>query len=104
SVATIFYWTHGNSQLPKERVEIFGEGKAACFENFERYELWKAGRKIVRRARAIDKGQRDQLTAFVAAMKMGTSMPIGLASLIATTKVTLATQKSAVANAPISID
>ena len=103
SIATICYWTQGDLRLPKERVEIFGQGKSAFFENFERYELWSGGRKTTKRSRAIDKGQKNQLAAFISAIKNGSLMPISLASLIATTRATLATQRSIAANAPISI-
>jgi predicted dehydrogenase len=103
STATIFYWTGGNPALPKERIEIFGQQRAAVFENFERYDLWPGSSKIARRTRGIDKGQKDQLAAFVAAVKSAAPMPIGLTSLLATTKATLATTRSAVAGSRISL-
>jgi predicted dehydrogenase len=104
SVATISYWTQGDPRLPKERIEIFGQGNAACFDNFERYDLWKNGRKTTKRKKVIDKGQNDQLDAFVASIKNGTSMPITLSSLVMATKATLAAQRSVVLNAPVLFD
>lgn len=96
SVATISYLTGGDSRAPKERIEIFGEGKAAFFDNFGRFELWSGGRSSVRRSRAFGKGQKEQLRAFIAAVKNGTPMPISLASLAATTAATLAAQEGSV--------
>jgi predicted dehydrogenase/threonine dehydrogenase-like Zn-dependent dehydrogenase len=93
SVTTISYLTGGDPSAPKERIEIFGEGKAAVFDNFSRYELWSGGRCRAKRARVVEKGQREQLRAFIGAIKRGAPMPIGLDSLVATTAATLATQQ-----------
>jgi len=103
SVATISYLTEGDPSVPKERIEIFGECKVAFFDNFGRYELWSGGRSSVKRARALGKGQKEQLRAFVAAVKNGTPMPISLASLAATTAATLASQRGNVGSTPIEV-
>jgi predicted dehydrogenase len=103
SIATISYLTEGDAQLSKERIEIFGEGKAACFENFERFDLWRGGNALKRKASGIDKGQKQQLKAFVAAVKSGGVMPIGLGSLLTTTAATLATQESIAMNKPVEV-
>jgi predicted dehydrogenase/threonine dehydrogenase-like Zn-dependent dehydrogenase len=103
SVATISYLTKGDPSVPKERIEIFGEGKVAFFDNFGRFELWSGGRSSVRRVRALGKGQKEQLRAFIAAVKNGTPMPISLASLAATTAATLASQRGDVGGIPIEV-
>lgn len=92
SVATISYLTEGDPSVPKERIEIFGEGKAALFDNYNRFELWSGGHSSVRRARTLEKGQKQQLRAFIAAVKNGAPMPISLNSLTVTTAATLAAQ------------
>jgi predicted dehydrogenase/threonine dehydrogenase-like Zn-dependent dehydrogenase len=102
SVATISYLTGGDPSAPKERIEIFGEGKAALFDNFGHYQLWSAGRCRVNRARGIEKGQKEQLRAFIAAVRNGWPMPIGLDSLVATTAATLATERGN-GNVPIRL-
>ena len=94
STATIAYMTRGDGQFPKERLEAFGEGKAAAFDNFRRYELWRAGRVDRGTSRNLDKGQRAQLAAFVEAVRTGAPMPIDLADLLATTDATLAVAES----------
>jgi predicted dehydrogenase/threonine dehydrogenase-like Zn-dependent dehydrogenase len=103
SLASVSYLTEGDPNVPKERIEIFGEGKAACFENFGRYELWSKAHSNARRARALNKGQKEQLRSFVAAVKNGTPMPISIASIAATTAATLAAQQAAVASASIKV-
>jgi predicted dehydrogenase/threonine dehydrogenase-like Zn-dependent dehydrogenase len=104
SIATISYLTEGDPGFPKERIEIFGEAKVACFDNFGRFERWSEGRRSTRRARSLDKGQKAELEAFVAALKTGGPMPIGLASLFATTEATLAAHESILANRPIALN
>lgn len=95
SLATISYLTGGDPRYPKEVFQVFGQGRVARLHNFERTELWQSGRRRVRRAwRGIEKGQRQELEAFVAAVAAGDSMPIPFASLIATTAATLAIQRS----------
>jgi len=103
SHATISYLTNGDPRVPKERIEIFGDGMTASFENFSRFELWRGGRSLTRKARGIDKGQRGELQAFIAAVAAGTAMPIEFTSLIATTAATLAVPESVAANAPIEL-
>jgi predicted dehydrogenase/threonine dehydrogenase-like Zn-dependent dehydrogenase len=98
SLATISYLTDGDPRLPKERIEIFGEGKVACFENFSEFVLWQNGRSMKKRVRSLDKGQKAELEAFIAAVKTGASMPIKFESLLATTSATLAVQESIAAN------
>ena len=103
SLATISYLTDGDPRVPKERIEIFGEGKVACFENFSQFTLWQNGRSSTRRSRTLDKGQNAELDAFVLALKRAGRMPIGLHSLLATTAATMAAQESIAVNTPISI-
>lgn len=93
SVATISYLTGGNLIAPKERIEIFGEGQVALFENFNKFDLWSGGRSITKRARSVGKGQKEELRAFIAALKKGEPMPIGLSSLAATTAATLVVEQ-----------
>jgi predicted dehydrogenase/threonine dehydrogenase-like Zn-dependent dehydrogenase len=93
SVAKIAYATTGDPKYPKEVLEVFGDGKVARMDNFKRTEVWRGGK--CRRARArLDKGQKHELEAFVAAVKAGAAMPIPLDSLIATTACTLAVGRS----------
>jgi predicted dehydrogenase/threonine dehydrogenase-like Zn-dependent dehydrogenase len=89
SIATIAYLTAGDPNYPKEFIEIFGQGRAARLDNFRKAEVWYNGHRHQRRRMSIDKGQRDQLDAFIRAIKTGGAMPISLSSLLATTTATL---------------
>ena len=104
SIATIVYSTEGDPRVGKERIEVLGDHKIAVLDNFGRFELWSGGRSTTWRDRSIDKGQKGQLKAFVAALKLGQPMPISFASLLATTLATLAVQESIATNGPIALD
>ncbi|HEX6674355.1 MAG TPA: bi-domain-containing oxidoreductase [Actinomycetes bacterium] len=95
SVATIAYQTRGDPRAPKELLQVSGDGKLARLLNFQRTELWRAGRRQGHRARGgIDKGQRQELDAFVRAVAEARPMPVPLASLLATTRATFAASRS----------
>jgi predicted dehydrogenase len=95
SVATIAYSTTGHPGFPKEILQVVSGGRVARFENFRSATVWSGRRPQVRRSRwSIDKGQRHQLERFLAAVRSGAPMPIGLESLVATTRVTLAAVRS----------
>ena len=95
SVATVAYQTGGDSRAPKELLQVTGDMQLARLHNFQRSELWRSGRRQVRRSRSgIDKGQKQELEAFVRAVAEGRSMPIPLQSLVATTLATFAARRS----------
>lgn len=95
SVGEIAYLCDGDSRYPKEVLEVFGDGKVARLHNFESAEGWVGGkRRAFRGARGIDKGQRRQIEAFIAAAKSGGDLPIAFGSLVATTAATFAAVRS----------
>ena len=95
SVATIAYQTGGDSRAPKELFQVVGGGQLARLHNFQRTELWRGGRRHVRRSRTgIAKGQKQELDAFVRAVAEARAMPIPLESLAATTLATFAARRS----------
>jgi hypothetical protein len=75
SNGSIAYLSEGDKSLPKERVEIFGGGKAFVLDDF-------------RTGKIQDKGQRDQIKRICAALREGGPAPISLDELAATTRAT----------------
>jgi predicted dehydrogenase/threonine dehydrogenase-like Zn-dependent dehydrogenase len=95
SVATIAYQTRGDSRAPKELLQVTGDLQLARLHNFQWTELWRGGRRHVRRSRTgINKGQKQELDAFVRAVAEAGAMPIPLESLMATTLATFAARRS----------
>ena len=110
SVATIAYQTGGDPRAPKELFQVTGDSQVARLHNFQRTELWRGGRRQVRRSRGgIDKGQKQELDAFVRAVVEARPMPVSLESLVATSRATFAACRSlasrrleAVADVPVA--
>jgi predicted dehydrogenase len=100
SIAKLAYVTHGDPKYPKETLEVFADGKVARMDNFRRTEVWRGGKCKKVRAGGIDKGQKQELEAFVAAVKAGGEMPVPVASLIATTAATFAVSRSIATRRP----
>jgi predicted dehydrogenase/threonine dehydrogenase-like Zn-dependent dehydrogenase len=95
SIATVAYQTTGDPRAPKELFSVTGGGQVARLHNFQRTELWRGGRRQVRRSRTgIDKGQKQELDAFVRAVAEARPMPVSLESLVATTRATFAARRS----------
>ncbi|MFN2609030.1 MAG: bi-domain-containing oxidoreductase [Acidimicrobiales bacterium] len=95
SLATIDYLTGGNPRFPKETLEVVGGRRSARVDNFRTATVWSGRRRRVLRAwKGPDKGQAAQLDHFLDAVRSGGPMPIPLASLVATTRATLAVTAS----------
>jgi polar amino acid transport system substrate-binding protein len=88
SNGSIAYLAEGDSSLAKERVEIFGEGKAFVLDDFRRASLHRKGKEEQVALRSQDKGQLEQVKAICAMVLSGGPSPIGLDELAATTRAT----------------
>jgi predicted dehydrogenase/threonine dehydrogenase-like Zn-dependent dehydrogenase len=103
SVATVSYVTDGSSRFPKETLDVVGDGRNGRLDNFQRVTVWsgkgKSGHRVFT---GQDKGQRIQLERFVNAVRTGSAMPIPLESLVATTRATLAVERSLSQGRPVS--
>jgi predicted dehydrogenase/threonine dehydrogenase-like Zn-dependent dehydrogenase len=101
SSGTITYVTTGNSRYPKETLDAAGGGRSARLDNFRQAALWSGGHRSAMRSRGgADKGQRAELEQFVQASLTGGPMPIGVESLVATTRATLAVGESLLSGRP----
>lgn len=100
SIGNLMYLTQGSSKVPKEFVEIFGVGKTVQLNNFESADIYEGSRHRTSGAGGMNKGQKEELDAFVQALKSGSEMPIPIASLLDTTLVTLAALDSMRAGRP----
>ena len=82
---------------------VFGGGRNARLDNFQSASVWTGRKPSTRKARSTDKGQRTELEQFVAAVKSGGPMPISFDSLIATTRATIAVDRSLASGKPESV-
>ncbi|MFF0271270.1 bi-domain-containing oxidoreductase [Kribbella sp. NPDC004536] len=103
SVGTIAYVGGGNARFPKETIDITGGGRNARFDNFQAASVWTGRKPATRKSRSTDKGQRTELERFVAAVKSGGPMPIPFEQLVATTRATIAVDRSLASGKPETV-
>lgn len=104
SVGTLLYLTQGSAALPKEWGEVIGGGRTVQLHNFEYLKTYIGSRCRQERIGARDKGQAEELRAFVRAVKDGSPMPIPFESLDHTTLATLAVPESLRTGGPVLLD
>jgi polar amino acid transport system substrate-binding protein len=88
SNGAVAYLSEGDKSLAKERVEIFGSGKAFVLDDFRRATLYKDGREEQITLKAQDKGQQAEVRQVCASVLAGDAVPINLDELAATTRAT----------------
>ena len=101
SLGTITYLVNGHARFPKETFEVFRAGRSARLDNFRRATVWVGRRRMTSRSwSSPDKGQRREVDAFLESVRCAVPMPIGLGSLVATTRATFAAAASLTNGAP----
>ncbi|MGH7496838.1 MAG: bi-domain-containing oxidoreductase [bacterium] len=73
SVGTLVYTSKGDTGLSKEHIEVFSEGKIGVINDFKSIELWSGGRKVKRKWLVQDKGQKNQVEAWIRGLQSGES-------------------------------
>jgi predicted dehydrogenase len=89
SIGTVHYLANGNKSFPKERLEIFVDGRILQLDNFRK--LTGFGWPSFRRMNLWyqDKGQRLCTKAFMGAIEQGSSSPIPFDELIEVSRVSI---------------
>jgi predicted dehydrogenase/threonine dehydrogenase-like Zn-dependent dehydrogenase len=92
---SICYLTGGNARYQKETMDATGGGRSARLDNFRAATVFSGRGKSTAKARGgQDKGQRAEMERFVEAVRTDGPMPIGIDSLLATTRATIAAGES----------
>ncbi len=76
STTAIHYLANGASAFPKERVEVFADGRTWQLDNWRKLRAWGGGRSAGGVFGQQDKGHRQELRAFAAAVRSGGLPPI----------------------------
>ncbi len=71
SVAAVSYLSNGNSRLPKERIEIFGNGSSVVIEDFKKSKFYRGNRSRKFRMRKQDKGQKNEIDEYIGMVRRG---------------------------------
>jgi polar amino acid transport system substrate-binding protein len=88
SNGSIAYLSEGDKAMPKERVEIFSEGKSFLLDDFRSATSYRNGREESTKPRQQDKGQASETRAVCEVVLKGAPAPIALEDLAATTRAT----------------
>jgi predicted dehydrogenase/threonine dehydrogenase-like Zn-dependent dehydrogenase len=103
SNGAIAYLAEGDKSLPKERVEIFCEGKSFVLDDFRSATSYKQGREETTKLRQQDKGQANETHAVCEMVLTGNPAPITLDDLAATTRATFRIRESLRTGQPVKV-
>ena len=90
----IFYLSSGDISVPKERIEVYSQGRTAVSDDFRQSFFYCCGRRKSKWAFHQDKGHRNQLPGFIQAVAKGEKAPIPFENLYAATLVTFRIRES----------
>lgn len=97
SIATVHYWTNGPRSFPKERVEVFSEGRAITIDNWRalrRFD-WPGAPRPARLWARQDKGHRAEVAAFLERVASGGEPLVPFAEIERVTRAAFACVRSA---------
>jgi predicted dehydrogenase/threonine dehydrogenase-like Zn-dependent dehydrogenase len=104
SLGHVAYLCGGNPRAGKEVLDVLGGGASARLDDFTRATtMSRSGRRRTRRGRVPDKGQRGALRAFLDAVRTGAPLPVAPEVLLATTRATIAVERSRAACGPVTL-
>ncbi len=88
SVGTVHYLANGSKSFPKERIEIFSEGRILQLDNFQnlRGYDWPGFKKM--NLWRQDKGHKESIRRFLEAVENREKPPIPFEEILEITKVT----------------
>jgi predicted dehydrogenase len=90
STATIHYVANGSPRFPKERIEVFCQGRVLVNDNFRSLKTFGWPRGSALRLRKQDKGHQASVAAFLAASSSAGPAPIAFEELVEVSRATLA--------------
>jgi predicted dehydrogenase/threonine dehydrogenase-like Zn-dependent dehydrogenase len=89
SIGTVHYFANGTKAFPKERLEVFAQGRVLQLDNFRRLRGFGwPGFKTMRLWRQ-DKGQAACVEAFLRALREGGAPPIPFNEILEVSRVTI---------------
>jgi predicted dehydrogenase len=102
SLGCIVYASNGQSRFPRERLEVFGEGRVAVVDNYrsgifvgaKRRSLWTLRQEI---------GHRQEMESLVTAVRQGGPSPIPFEEAIWATMTTFAALTSLQSGEPVPV-
>ena len=75
------YLANGSKSFPKERLEVFADGRVFSLNNYRKLSAWGIPGFRTRRLLSQDKGQQACCAAFLNAIETGGPPPIPMSEL-----------------------
>lgn len=103
SIGTVHYFANGHRGFPKERLEVFCEGKVLSLDNFRRLEGfgWSGFRRF--KSFRQDKGHAAEMAAFVERVASGGRPLIPFGELVNVTEATFAAVECVASGMPVRL-
>jgi predicted dehydrogenase/threonine dehydrogenase-like Zn-dependent dehydrogenase len=94
SIGTLHYWANGPKSYPKERLEVFSEGRVVVIENWRRLRSfgWKG---VPRMSIGLNKGHKAEIVSFINSVAQGGPPVIPFAELELVTRTCFAANQAA---------
>ncbi len=86
SVGNLTYLANGDQGMPKELVEVFGGSRIGVINDFRDGLIYKSGKTV--KLKSSGKGHKEEVDAFIGALKAGQESPISFRSICLTTLTT----------------
>lgn len=87
SIGTIHYFSNGNKQAAKEKLEVFCQGDIHILDNFRSLKsFYSSGKKEIHKLSSQDKGHQEELVCFTNSTKTQ-KQPIDLNEILEVTRV-----------------
>jgi len=102
SVATIGYYAYGDSAMPKEYIEVFGNGISMSMNDFRELNIYKNSSHKKEKNFNQDKGFMNEFEAFKRAIESG-ELAIPFESIYNTTKATFKILESISTNSIVTL-
>ncbi len=103
SVASLVYVADGSRRVPKERIEGFCGNRTVLLHDYIELDLYRAGSHRSRRLKTQDKGHRQEIVAFLQAVRSGKAA-VKLSEIDNVTLATLAIVESLRSGCPVRLD
>ena len=94
SCGDILYLSSGDLSVPKERVEVFGQGRTAVCEDYKKSYFYRDLHSRSKSQFQQNKGHQEELQAFINAVTRNEKSPISFESLVLTTRTTFCIHES----------
>ncbi len=89
SIGTINYFANGAQSFPKEKIEVFCDGKVIVVDNFKSIEGYGSDTLKNKKTLTIKKGQKEMIKAVYECLKNGSDFPIPFEEILKSAEVSI---------------